>query len=61
MSIADFIDAVADGKSTVAKSVFETELKTRVVDAIDAKRAEVGQSMSSFEGEETPIKSQSGD
>lgn len=55
MSIADFIDAVAAGKTTVAKDAFEAELKGRVADAIDAKRVEVGQAMSSFKVEEAPV------
>lgn len=54
MSVADLIDAIAAGDTVEAKGAFEAELKSRVTDAIDAKRMEVGQSMSAFVGEETP-------
>jgi hypothetical protein len=48
MGIADFIDAIAADNKVDAQAAFEAELKSRVTDAIDAKRIEVGQAMSSY-------------
>jgi hypothetical protein len=48
MGVADFIDAIATDNKVEAKAAFETEIKSRVADAIEAKRVEVGSAMSTY-------------
>lgn len=45
MGIADFIDALATGDKLAAEEAFGAEMQSRMTDAIDAKRMEVGQSI----------------
>lgn len=45
MSIENFIDALAAGDKMEAEAAFNAEMGSRINDAIDAKRVEVGQSI----------------
>jgi hypothetical protein len=45
MSIEKFIDALEAGNTAEAKSVFSSEVRTRITDAIDSRRAVVGSAM----------------
>jgi hypothetical protein len=45
MTVENLIDALANGNNAQAKTEFESEIATRVIAALDAKRAEVAQAM----------------
>lgn len=45
MSIENFIDALASGNMPGAEDAFNSEMEDRLSIAMDAKRAEVGQSL----------------
>ena len=44
MSIETLINALADNDKLAAKDAFEAEMKSRVDDAVDSMRVEVGKS-----------------
>jgi len=46
MSIENFITALENGNTSEAKSEFTGELRSRISDAIEARRPEIGASMS---------------
>lgn len=54
MSIEDMIDAVTSKDFNTAGEAFKQELNTRITDAIEAKRVEVGSQMS-FSPEELDV------
>ena len=51
MSVENLINALASGDKLAAEEAFGAEMQSRVSDAMDAKRMEVGQSI--YGGTET--------
>ena len=45
MSIEKFINALESGNTAEAKTEFSGELRSRVADAVEARRADVGAAM----------------
>lgn len=45
MSVDSFINAIASGDKLEAEQAFAAEMQSRIADAMDAKRIEVGQSI----------------
>jgi len=45
MSVGNFIDALASGDKLGAEEAFGAEMQSRMADALDAKRMEIGQSI----------------
>jgi hypothetical protein len=45
MSVADLIDALETDKKADAADIFRAEINSRISDALDAKRVEIGRSV----------------
>lgn len=45
MSVDNFINALASGDKLGAEEAFGAEMQSRIADALDAKRMEIGQSI----------------
>jgi len=50
MSVENFIDALESGDYKSAEQEFKAELQSRTLEAIDARRVEVGQAISQSMG-----------